>query len=1180
MCYAVAVIMLLTTVFTLQFVTGTAEGAYAEETSDTTPPSLTVGYSGGGYETIAFNEDVTLYYAYSAIGSDPPTITEQSPFISLSANERTRFPQATDDIPSNGEDVNLYFLAVDAAGNQLDGNRRINITDTTPPRRTGSGSSSAPSGSGRGVKYNEDVTLYYEYATGSEVPTVTQSSPSIILAAVDWAYFPLDADQSPLLWNGSDLNIYLLAVDAAGNSSIVEMRTATIPTQFNSSPVMSLAGNGYEPVHVGTKARVYLNLSLPVEYFKTWGSADLYRQYAVVEPGAPEPQSDDYSELDMIYERDFTNGQKIVTSNIDIGDSDAHDVYIRHYTPWGKASDIVKAEVAAATAPLDKQWVFSDTKTNSVEWWGVVGDGLDCGAYESEFLDFRATYRGSGISGFSSSIFTSAYVSTGGGAGVVLKSAGTGSLSHHLLKDEFFSEARLTWNVRSFADLDAAKGYKKAQLDGLADAIDLDGFPSETQDDFADAIDNMKSDIDLLETAEDIRKYDLDLSEWAGLELPVYQIVFYDADGGQIGPAQSIEYGKSATPPEAPDREGYFFIGWDHPLDFISESMYVTAQYEEACGVIFHIDETESVTVAVKNGERVEKLDDPEKEGHIFDGWFSDEACTTEWNFDTDVVTADTDLYAKWDRKSYTVTFQDHDGVVISTQSALYGDAVEAADPAREGYDFIGWGADLSNITSDLTVTAQYEPTVYTVTFEDWDGTPLDTQSVTHGAMAAAPTPPTRLGYDFTGWSADINNITSNLTITAQYAKSNVIIIDQPGDYTFSGGEITGDLYITSNDVHIDNLVLHGNLYAKGTNIYIWGLYVDGNVELDSAGSVTIWGGFSTSGYNNYGGYEGDVSFENETSTVTGWSDNLNTIRGDVTIKGSIVYLGDFGRSMNVDGDVDIYAQWSSLTYVTVKGQTRVNGQVANGNAYFNGGSYPYMGIYGGGSNSIHLKGVSVGYIEINKVLAGPTDEPVRVVFEYGAEVTSVAVDSSGSKIEIPAGVSIEELVVAATASNTTLSGSGTIKNLIIDNSVVGSMVNSGVNVEKTSVVNVPKTTVTFPYIVNPVVAQIMTAVKSAAKPAAPKKLAAPTAKVGKKQIKITWKKSATKGISGYEVQYRVVGKKWATKKIGAKATSLTIKKLKPGKRYEVRVRAIKKSGGKTAYGAWSKTMKSGKVKR
>jgi uncharacterized repeat protein (TIGR02543 family) len=115
---------------------------------------------------------------------------------------------------------------------------------------------------------------------------------------------------------------------------------------------------------------------------------------------------------------------------------------------------------------------------------------------------------------------------------------------------------------------------------------------------------------------------------------------------------------------------------------------------------------------------------------------------------------------------------------------------------------------------------------------------------------------------------------------------------------------------------------------------------------------------------------------------------------------------------------------------------------------------------------------------------------------------------------------------------------------------------------------------------VAPAAASSPKAEKSEAKPATPKKLATLTATAGKKQIKITWKKSATKGLSGYEVQYRIVGQEWVTKKLGANATSLTIKKLKPGKSYEVRVRAYTKSGGKTAYGAWSKTIKSGKVKR
>ncbi len=58
---------------------------------------------------------------------------------------------------------------------------------------------------------------------------------------------------------------------------------------------------------------------------------------------------------------------------------------------------------------------------------------------------------------------------------------------------------------------------------------------------------------------------------------------------------------------------------------------------------------------------------------------------------------------------SYTVTFLDWDGTVLSVQEVDYGAAAQApADPVREGYSFTGWDVDFSSVTSDLTVTAQY----------------------------------------------------------------------------------------------------------------------------------------------------------------------------------------------------------------------------------------------------------------------------------------------------------------------------------------------------------------------------------------------------------------------------------------------------------------------------------------
>lgn len=48
-----------------------------------------------------------------------------------------------------------------------------------------------------------------------------------------------------------------------------------------------------------------------------------------------------------------------------------------------------------------------------------------------------------------------------------------------------------------------------------------------------------------------------------------------------------------------------------------------------------------------ENG-KVGKPEDPTAEGYIFAGWYADQELTTEWNFETNTVTDNTDLYAKW----------------------------------------------------------------------------------------------------------------------------------------------------------------------------------------------------------------------------------------------------------------------------------------------------------------------------------------------------------------------------------------------------------------------------------------------------------------------------------------------------------------------------------------------------
>ena len=139
-----------------------------------------------------------------------------------------------------------------------------------------------------------------------------------------------------------------------------------------------------------------------------------------------------------------------------------------------------------------------------------------------------------------------------------------------------------------------------------------------------------------------------------------------------------------------------------------------------------------------------------------------------------DVVTLTVSLGAQPTPKpTYTVTFKDWDGTVLRTQSVLEGTAATApADPTREGYTFTGWDKAFDNVTADMTVTAQYTINRYRYRVIFVDGLTdemIDVQWVVHGGSAVAPEPPEHVGYDFRGWDIPFDNVTSNLTVTAQY---------------------------------------------------------------------------------------------------------------------------------------------------------------------------------------------------------------------------------------------------------------------------------------------------------------------------------------------------------------------------------------------------------------------------
>ncbi len=86
-------------------------------------------------------------------------------------------------------------------------------------------------------------------------------------------------------------------------------------------------------------------------------------------------------------------------------------------------------------------------------------------------------------------------------------------------------------------------------------------------------------------------------------------------------------------------------------------------------------------------------------------------------------------------------------------------------------------------------------------------------------------------------------------------------------------------------------------------------------------------------------------------------------------------------------------------------------------------------------------------------------------------------------------------------------------------------------------------------------------------------------AKAKKKTLKVQIKKKVV-GATGYQVKYSLKNlkkskylKKAKAKTLSAKKKTLTIKKLKSGRKYYVRVRAYQTINGKKVYGKWSKVV-------
>ncbi|NGZ77980.1 InlB B-repeat-containing protein [Saccharibacillus alkalitolerans] len=195
-------------------------------------------------------------------------------------------------------------------------------------------------------------------------------------------------------------------------------------------------------------------------------------------------------------------------------------------------------------------------------------------------------------------------------------------------------------------------------------------------------------------------------------------------------------------------------------------------------------------SVVVNANSPVTQPSPPTRTGYTFDGWYSDSALTTPYDFSAP-ITANTTLYAKWTANGYTVNFDSNEGTEVESQTVNYNETAAAPSaPTRTGYTFDGWYSDSdletpfnfsTPITADTTLYAKWSINSYTVSYETNGGSAITDQTVDYNTTVTEPSAPTRTGYTFGGWYSDSDltipfnfnaPITENTTLYAKWTSA------------------------------------------------------------------------------------------------------------------------------------------------------------------------------------------------------------------------------------------------------------------------------------------------------------------------------------------------------------------------------------------------------------------------
>ena len=311
----------------------------------------------------------------------------------------------------------------------------------------------------------------------------------------------------------------------------------------------------------------------------------------------------------------------------------------------------------------------------------------------------------------------------------------------------------------------------------------------------------------------------------------------------------------------------------------------------------------------------------PTKTGHNFTKWTDTSGNTVTAST---ICKGNKTVKANWTKKNYTLSYNDNGGSGCSgnTITKPYQDAWGTlCTPTKTGYNFSGWKSgsttvtNTSKATANITVTAQWTPKTYTLTYNNNGGSGCSSKTGSYNSTWGTLCTPTKTGYSFVKWKTSggtevtsSTTVTGNLSVTAEWsAKVYTLSYNSNGGTSCTSksgtyGTTWGTLCSTSKTGHTFN-----GWYSGSTQITS-GTTVTGNESVIASWTANTY----TLSYDNNGG----SGCSSKTGTYgSTWGTLCTPSRTGHTFAGWYSGSTKVTSSTTVSGDRSVKAQWSENSY-------------------------------------------------------------------------------------------------------------------------------------------------------------------------------------------------------------------------------------------------------------------------